>query len=67
MAETPALTESLKWLGTILVLGLLVGLERERKGDSHVAIHCKLYGRPMERIGSRSWITTTTLRHGQIT
>ena len=34
MTETPALLESLKWLGTSLGLGLLVGLERERKGDS---------------------------------
>lgn len=34
MTETPELLESLKWLGTSLGLGLLVGLERERKGDS---------------------------------
>lgn len=34
MTEAPALMESLKWLGTSLGLGLLVGLERERKGDS---------------------------------
>ncbi|MEY4862025.1 MAG: hypothetical protein RLZ51_120 [Pseudomonadota bacterium] len=32
--QAPALVESLKWLGTALGLGLLIGLERERKGDS---------------------------------
>ncbi len=32
--QAPALVESLEWLGTALGLGLLIGLERERKGDS---------------------------------
>lgn len=32
--QTPALIESLEWLATALGLGLMVGVERERKGDS---------------------------------